>query len=68
MFDVARGVGVTEAVKQYRIVCISLYHKDIIELDAKVKELKRRGHRKANKSQLIRAALAQVNLDTIAKV
>ena len=32
-----------------------------------VAELKRRGHTKANKSQLIRAALAQVDLAKIPK-
>ena len=30
-----------------------------------VRELKRRGHYKANKSQLIRQALAQLDLDSI---
>jgi hypothetical protein len=49
----------------YKVVCISMYTKDIEELEAKVAELKRRGHTKANKSQLIRIALRQVDLDKI---
>lgn len=51
----------------YKVVCISLYTEDIARLDALVAELKRRGHTKANKSQLIRAALDQVDLDRIPK-
>ncbi len=47
----------------YKIVCISLYVEDIAALDAKVRELKARGHSKASKSSLIRFALAGVNLD-----
>jgi hypothetical protein len=49
----------------YKVVCISLYTKDIEELEAKVAELKRRGYTKANKSQLIRFALSQVDIDKL---
>lgn len=49
----------------YKIVCISLYTEDIERLGAMVAELKRRGHTKANKSQLIRAALDQVDLEKV---
>jgi hypothetical protein len=51
----------------YKVVCISLYNEDIENLERMVAELKRRGHTKANKSQLIRAALAQVDLGKIPK-
>ena len=51
----------------YKIVCISLYLEDIERLEAMVAELKRSGHSKANKSQLIRAALDQVDLSRIPK-
>jgi hypothetical protein len=51
----------------YKVVCISLYTEDIDNLERMVAELKRRGHTKANKSQLIRAALAQVDLAKIPK-
>ncbi len=49
----------------YKVICISMYTKDIEELEEKVAELKRRGYTKANKSQLIRYALRQVNLDDL---
>ncbi len=51
----------------YKIVCISLYTDDIERLEQLVNTLKSRGHTKANKSQLIRAALDQVDLDKIVK-
>jgi hypothetical protein len=64
-----RAVGREAAPKpqHYKIVSISLYTEDIERLEEMVQELKRRGHYKANKSQLIRHALAQLNLDTVPK-
>ena len=56
-----------EKPTHYKVVCISLYNEDIERLEQMVAELKRRGHTKANKSQLIRAALAQVDLGKIPK-
>ena len=56
-----------EKPTHYKVVCISLYNEDIENLERMVGELKRRGHTKANKSQLIRAALAQVDLGKIPK-
>ena len=50
----------------YKVICISMYTRDIEELEAKVAELKRRGWTKASKSQLIRIALSQVDLDKLA--
>jgi hypothetical protein len=49
----------------YKVVCISMYTKDIEALEKKVAELKRRGFTKANKSQLIRFALSQVDIDKL---
>jgi hypothetical protein len=49
----------------YKVICISMYTRDLEELEAKVAELKRRGWTKANKSQLIRLALSQLDLDTL---
>lgn len=51
----------------YKIISISLYQEDIERLEAMVAELKRRGHTKANKSQLIRFALDTVDLDRLPK-
>ena len=53
--------------QHYKIVSISLYNEDIERLNTMVRELKRRGHYKANKSQLIRYALAKLDVDQIPK-
>jgi hypothetical protein len=49
----------------YKVICISMYTRDIEELEAKVAELKKRGWTKANKSQLIRLALSALDLDKL---
>jgi hypothetical protein len=54
-----------ERPTHYKVICISMYTRDLEELDAKVAELKRRGWTKANKSQLIRLALSQIDLDKL---
>lgn len=54
-----------EKPTHYKVVCISLYTKDIEYLNTTVKELKRRGYTKANKSQLIRIALGQLDIDKL---
>jgi len=56
-----------EKPTHYKIICISLYNEDIDRVEELVAELKRRGHTKANRSQLIRAALDQVDLAKIPK-
>jgi hypothetical protein len=65
--DEDEPVAKKEKPTHYKVVCISLYNEDIDRLETMVAELKRRGHTKANKSQLIRAALAQVDLAKIPK-
>lgn len=55
-----------ERPTHYKVICISMYTKDIEELDAKVAELKKRGWTKASKSQLIRIALQHIDLDVLA--
>jgi len=51
----------------YKVICISLYTDDLERLDAMVDQLKARGLTKANRSALIRHALAQVDLDKVPK-
>jgi hypothetical protein len=51
--------------QHYKIISISMYLDDIERLEQMVQELKRRGHYKANKSQLIRHALSKVKLDEV---
>lgn len=59
------GKATTVRPTHYKVICISMYTRDLEELDAKVAELKRRGWTKANKSQLIRLALSQIDLDKL---
>ncbi len=49
----------------YKVICISLYAKDLERLDEMVDALKAKGVTKANRSALIRAALDQVDLDKV---
>ena len=60
-----RPASVEEKPTHYKVICISMYTRDIEELEAKVAELKRRGWTKANKSQLIRLALSQIDIDKL---
>jgi hypothetical protein len=63
---VPSGQPRTARPTHYKVICISMYTRDIEELEAKVAELKRRGWTKASKSQLIRLALSQIDLDKLA--
>lgn len=51
----------------YKVVCISLYTRDVELLGELVRRLKARGFTKANRSMVIRLALAQLDVDTTAK-
>jgi hypothetical protein len=51
----------------YKVICISLYNRDLERLDGLVDELKARGLTKANRSALIRVALDQLDLDKVPK-
>ncbi|MEM1022687.1 MAG: hypothetical protein AAGD10_03800 [Myxococcota bacterium] len=53
--------------EHYKVISISMYLEDIEQLDAMVAELKKRGHTKANRSQLIRHALSVVDLESVPK-
>ena len=59
------GAGKQPRPTHYKVICISMYTQDLEDLDAKVAELKRRGWTKANKSQLIRLALSQIDIDKL---
>jgi hypothetical protein len=49
----------------YKVICISMYTKDLDRLDELIEELKGRGITKANRSALIRVALEQLDLDKV---
>lgn len=55
----------SEKPAHYKVICISMYTKDLDRLDGLVDELKARGLTKANRSALIRAALDQLDLDKV---
>jgi hypothetical protein len=61
----ARKVQEQPKPVHYKVICISLYTKDLDRLDALVGELKARGITKANRSALIRVALDQLDLDKV---
>ena len=49
----------------YKVICISMYTKDLSQLDALVEKLKSRGITKANRSALIRVALEQLDIEKV---
>jgi hypothetical protein len=49
----------------YKVICISMYNDDLHKLDEMVRELKRRGFTKANRSALIRHALSVLDIDHV---
>jgi len=54
-----------EKPSHYKVICISLYTGDLERLDEMVDELKAMGITKANRSALIRHALANVDLQKV---
>ncbi|HMA93024.1 MAG TPA: hypothetical protein VKP30_10075 [Polyangiaceae bacterium] len=51
--------------QHYKVICISMYTGDLEALDQMVDALKARGLTKANRSALIRYALAQVDIEQV---
>jgi hypothetical protein len=64
---IKREEGTAEKAKptHYKVICISMYTKDLERLDELVEQLKGRGITKANRSALIRVALEQLDLDKV---
>jgi hypothetical protein len=60
-----RSARSTEKPAHYKVICISLYTGDLERLDEMVDELKAMGITKANRSALIRHALATVDLQKV---
>jgi hypothetical protein len=57
--------GPGEKPAHYKVICISMYTRDLEQLDDMVEKLKAKGLTKANRSALIRFALAQVDLEKV---
>jgi len=51
----------------YKVICISIYTQDLERLDEVVRELKRRGFTKANRSAVLRVAVEQLDLSRVPK-
>lgn len=52
----------------YKIACVSMYTQDFDEIDRKIGLLKQHGWSKANRSHLIRIALARLSDDELATI
>ena len=61
----AEREGAKAKPTHYKVICISMYTKDLEQLDELVEKLKTRGITKANRSALIRVALEQLDLDKV---
>ena len=46
----------------YKVICISVYTEDLGRLDAARRDRKRKGHTKASRSSVLRAAMLQLDL------
>jgi hypothetical protein len=53
--------------KDYKVICISVYDEDLRRLDEIVVAMKRKGHRRASRSAVLRAAMKQFNPDLVPK-
>ena len=63
----AKKPSAKERPDHYKVICISLYNDDLAQLDRVVKELKKRGFTKANRSAVLRAAMQQFDPSKVAK-
>ncbi len=51
--------------RSYRLVTFSFYEEDVERLDALLSEARQQGKRKVSRSQIVRLALRQVDLDQL---
>lgn len=65
MLKAERDANAKAKPTHYKVICISMYTKDLEQLDELVEKLKTRGITKANRSALIRVALEQLDLDKV---
>ncbi|MBL8603951.1 MAG: hypothetical protein JNK72_18635 [Myxococcales bacterium] len=54
-----------EKPEHYKVICISFYTEDLEHLDRVVKDLKKLGHTKANRSAVLREAMRQLDLTKV---
>lgn len=63
MSGTSKNSGKPTKPTHYKVICLSLYTRDQERLAALVAEMKERGITRANKSLVVRIALAQFNLE-----
>lgn len=51
--------------RTFRLVTFSFYEDDVARLDALLQVARQKGHRRANRSQLVRLAIRQIDLDAL---
>lgn len=51
--------------RPYKVICISVYSDELEALDLAIEELKSRGITRANRSSLIRMALAALDFESV---
>lgn len=51
--------------RTWRLVTFSFYEEDVRRLDALLADAKKRGHKRVSRSQIVRLALRQVDLDSL---
>jgi hypothetical protein len=61
----ARGRQPLPDGRTFRLVTFSFYEEDVARLDALLKAARQKGHRKTSRSQIVRLALRQVDLDAL---
>ena len=61
----ARGRQPLPDGRTFRLVTFSFYEEDVARLDALLKAARHQGHRRANRSQIVRQALRQLALDAL---
>ena len=61
----ARGRQPLKDGKSFRLVTFSFYEEDVARLDKLLAEARKRGHRRASRSQIVRLALRQVDLSQL---
>lgn len=64
----AKGRQPLKEGKTFRLVTFSFYEEDVARLDALLEEAKRKGHKRVSRSQIVRLALRQVDVEDLPEV
>ena len=64
----AKGRQPLKEGRSFRLVTFSFYEEDVARLDALLAEAKKKGHRRASRSQIVRLALRQVDVSDLPEI